>query len=89
LVLGIRPGFGIDRKRHIQQRLDGPDRGHGHGIYVQNATDPRKIIDNIIFNQFSHGVHGYTEGGLLNQLYLEGISPSITAILKVRLREIS
>ena len=50
----------------------GSDRGHGHGIYVQNVSTPRRLIDNIIFNQFSHGVHGYTEGGSLNQLYFEG-----------------
>jgi hypothetical protein len=37
----------------------GPDRGHGHGIYVQNETGSKWIRDNIIFNQFDTGIHGY------------------------------
>ncbi len=38
---------------------DGPDRGHGHGIYVQNRAGTKHIDDNVIFEQFSHGIHGY------------------------------
>jgi hypothetical protein len=51
----------------------GPDRPHGHGIYVQNRTPPRTIADNILFNQFSHGVHAYgSERAFLDNLILEG-----------------
>src|ERR1019366_7545516 len=50
----------------------GPDRGHGHGIYAQNQYGERRILDNIIFNQFSHGIHGYTENGFIDNMHLEG-----------------
>ncbi len=51
---------------------DAPDRGHGHGIYVQNETGIKRVIDNIIFQQFGWGIHGYTEGGELDNMYFEG-----------------
>jgi len=35
------------------------DRGHGHGIYVQNRTGPKLIEDNVVFDQFGIGIHGY------------------------------
>ena len=35
------------------------DRGHGHGIYLQNNDGNKLISDNIIFNQFGVGIHGY------------------------------
>lgn len=51
----------------------GPDRGHGHGLYVQNDAPFRKIIkDCIIFDNFGYGIHAYTEGGGINYLTLEG-----------------
>jgi hypothetical protein len=37
----------------------GPDRGHGHGIYAQNARGIKKIKDNIVFHQFGYGIHSY------------------------------
>lgn len=52
---------------------DGPDRGHGHGVYVQNAAPSTKLVlDNIIFDQFGYGIHAYTESGKLDNLDLEG-----------------
>ncbi len=51
---------------------DGTDRGHGHGIYVQNETGVKRVVDNIIFNQFGWGIHAYTESGQLNNLHFEG-----------------
>src|SRR5712692_10274167 len=36
-----------------------PDRGHGHGFYVQNLTGTKRIADNIIFSNFSHGIQVY------------------------------
>jgi hypothetical protein len=49
-----------------------PDRGHGHGIYTQNQTGRKHIIDNVIFNGFGWGIHAYTEGGSLNGFHIEG-----------------
>jgi hypothetical protein len=49
------------------------DRGHGHGIYTQNDSGARRIVDNIIFNQFSHGIHAFgSEKARLDNITLEG-----------------
>ncbi len=44
----------------------------GHGIYAQNETGTKKIVENLIFQQFSHGVHAYTEDGYLDNIWVEG-----------------
>jgi Right handed beta helix region len=54
---------------------DGPagDRGHGHGIYMQNETGTKKVADNIIFNQFGYGIHAYgSSTAFLDNLYVAG-----------------
>jgi Big-like domain-containing protein len=51
---------------------EGPDRGHGHGIYVQNQTGTKLMADNIVFDQFSFGLHAYAEGGFINNLTMDG-----------------
>ncbi|HEY6990111.1 MAG TPA: right-handed parallel beta-helix repeat-containing protein [Bryobacteraceae bacterium] len=35
------------------------DRGHGHGIYVQNKSGTKRIEENIVFDQFGIGIHAY------------------------------
>lgn len=51
----------------------GPDRAHGHGIYTQNQTPTRRIAENIIFNQFSHGIHAYgSDTAWLDNITVEG-----------------
>ncbi len=37
----------------------GPDRGHGHGIYTQNARGTKRIAENIVFHHFGYGIHAY------------------------------
>jgi len=49
---------------------EGPDRAHGHGIYTQNQIGERHLTDNIVFNQFSHGIHAYGSG----EAYLDNIT---------------
>jgi parallel beta-helix repeat protein len=50
-----------------------PDRAHGHGIYTQNQRGTRHLADNIVFNQFSHGIHAYgSEQAHLDNITLEG-----------------
>jgi hypothetical protein len=51
-----------------------PDRGHGHGIYTQNAGgDLRTIRDNIVFDNFSHGIHAYgSDRAFLDDIVLQG-----------------
>jgi hypothetical protein len=51
---------------------DAPDRGHGHGIYAQNQMGKKLLTDNIIFRQFSYGIHGYTEGGNIDNFDVAG-----------------
>jgi hypothetical protein len=36
----------------------GPDRGHGHGIYLQNldGNGYMRVADNVVFSNFSHGI---------------------------------
>jgi hypothetical protein len=53
---------------------DATDRGHGHGIYSANAPGnvTKKIRDNIIFEQLGWGLHGYTEGGSLDNIEYKG-----------------
>ena len=52
---------------------DAPDRGHGHAIYAQNSGRTKRIVDNILFNQFSYGVHVYgSSRASLNGFCVEG-----------------
>jgi hypothetical protein len=52
---------------------DESDRGHGHGVYAQNADGTKTIADNFIFDQFSHGIHIYgTEEAPLDGFDLQG-----------------
>jgi len=51
----------------------GPDRGHGHAIYTQNKTGTKRLADNVMFNQFSYGVHAYgSSRAFLSGFHVEG-----------------
>ena len=41
----------------------GPDRGHGHGLYLKSLAGPLVVRDNVVFNQFGYGIHAYTNAG--------------------------
>ena len=46
---------------------------HDHGIYVQNQTGNKLLKDNIIFDQASHGIHGYgSSDAYLDNITIEG-----------------
>jgi PKD repeat protein len=50
-----------------------PDRGHGHGLYLQNLTGTMTIQDNIIFDNFQNGIQCYgSEAASLNNFDIEG-----------------
>jgi hypothetical protein len=52
---------------------EGLDRSHGHGIYTQNRYGTREIADNIVFSQFSHGIHAYgSSAAFIDQVALRG-----------------
>jgi len=48
------------------------DRGHGHGIYVQNDAGTKHVSDNIIFDQYGWGIHAYTENGTIKGFNFDG-----------------
>lgn len=52
---------------------NGPDRGHGHGIYAQNATGTKNIREVISFNNFSTGMKLYGSEGQANSTNFDGI----------------
>jgi hypothetical protein len=43
-----------------------------HGIYAQNQTGYKTIKDNIIFSNYSHGIHVYSSASALNNFRVEG-----------------
>lgn len=48
-------------------------RGHGQGIYAQNSTGTKRIIDNVIFNQFDSAMHIYgSSQAPINNFIYEG-----------------
>jgi hypothetical protein len=51
----------------------GPDRGNGHGIYIQNQTGTKRITDVISFDNFSTGMKAFGEQGYANNVTFEGV----------------
>lgn len=52
---------------------DGPDRGHGHGIYTQNDAGLKIIEDNICFKNLGGvGIKVYTETSRIRNYHIEG-----------------
>jgi len=46
---------------------------YDHGIYTQNKEGGKSIVDNIIFNNASHGIHAYSsENGFVDNFRIEG-----------------
>ena len=50
----------------------GNERGHGHGVYIQNETGTKLVTDNIIFNSFGIGIHAYSENGQIKGYNIDG-----------------
>jgi hypothetical protein len=77
LVHDCRQGYSLDFASGINTEVYGnlvfnngwigPDRGHGHGLYVQNPSGYKRITNSFIFGGYSHGIHGYgTSEAFLN-----------------------
>jgi hypothetical protein len=61
---------------------NGTDRGHGHGIYTQNQTGTKHIIDNVIFENFDHGIQAYgSDAAYLDNYDIEGNTFSSDGII--------
>ena len=51
---------------------EAPDRGHGHGIYAQNDQNTKRVVNNVIFNQFGYGIHIFgSSAAFLNNFVVE------------------
>lgn len=50
---------------------DAPDRGHGHGLYIQNSGARCYVRRNAIHANYGWGIHAYTEGGHIDNLTIE------------------
>jgi len=81
IVHDTRDGFGLwkeARNSEIYGSIvfyagwDGPDRGHGHGIYSQNETGEKRIQENGLFSNFGYGLHVFSSQDLLQNYYVEG-----------------
>ncbi|OHA40565.1 MAG: hypothetical protein A3G59_00690 [Candidatus Taylorbacteria bacterium RIFCSPLOWO2_12_FULL_47_20] len=63
------------------------DRGHGHGIYLQNNPGvQKKVRDNILFGGFQYGIHGYTENGNLDDILVSGNTVFNMGLLQINAR---
>jgi hypothetical protein len=51
----------------------GPDRGHGHGIYIQNREGTKRVTDVVSFNNFATGMKAYGEQGWAVGISFDGI----------------
>jgi hypothetical protein len=50
-----------------------PDRGHGHGFYIQNKPIGRKwLTDNVVFTNFGYGLHAYTQANSIDNFTFDG-----------------
>jgi hypothetical protein len=51
----------------------GPDRGHGHNVYLQNEGATKNVVDNVLFGSFSSGLQIYgSDAASLKNFVIEG-----------------
>jgi len=63
---------------------NGADRGHGHGIYTQNNTGTKHIVNNVIFENFDHGIQGYgSSSAYLKNYDIQGNTFSSSGLIAV------
>src|SRR5918912_3414306 len=53
----------------------GPDRGHGHGIYIQNQAPSQKYISNVIsFDNYGTGMKTFGYGAYGDNVHYSGVT---------------
>lgn len=63
---------------------DDTDRGHGHGLYIQNGGGPKVVSGNILFDQFDYNIHAYSEASPLDDLtFRENVAFGAGALSRV------
>ena len=50
------------------------DGGHGHGLYIQNSTGTKRVVDVISFNNFSTGMKAYATNTDASGVHFEGVA---------------
>lgn len=43
-----------------------------HGVYTQNVTGTKSLLDNIVFRNYGFGIHAYTTNSHVNNFHIEG-----------------
>lgn len=77
MLVNCAPGSEVYGNIIYNNGYDDSDRGHGHGIYIQNANDTIFILNNIAFNNLGRfGIHAYGESTsdyheFVNNIHLE------------------
>ena len=57
--------------------------GHGHGIYTQNQFGSKRIVGNILFSGFGHGIHAYgSSSAFLDNFTIEGNTIFVSGTLE-------
>lgn len=49
------------------------DRGHGHGLYIQNETGRKIVRDVISYNNFANGMKAYGQDGSATGVHFDGV----------------
>jgi hypothetical protein len=49
-------------------------RGHGHGLYIQNRTGTKRIVDIVSFGNHATGMKVYGEAGYATGVHFEGVA---------------
>lgn len=52
----------------------GPDRGHGHGLYIQNENGYKLVKNVISFNNHSTGMKGFGQAGYANNIIFDQVT---------------
>lgn len=50
----------------------GPMTGHGSGIRAQNRDGSKRIVGNVVFNQFAYGIYVHTDISHVKAFHVEG-----------------
>ena len=51
----------------------GPDRGHGHGLYIQSRADTKLVTDVVSFDNYATGMKAYAENGEVDGVEFDGV----------------
>jgi hypothetical protein len=69
------PGANVEGCFIYHNGWQGPDRGHGHGCYIQNAgpeANRKAVARCAVFDNLGWGLHAYTEQGAISFITFEG-----------------